>query len=367
MANITKQTYARGIAEYLQRSGVTNIPTAGLVKQASAIAAEAISVEPSQQAVPHEDVIKVAQHLTLFNRQLMQDGKVASSQRGATIGGHVRDAYGDLLEGIYKQAMQQPSTITGNRTDQENLLSDSVNAEAKLDMEAGRTEDYAHVGQGNTNLGEPQAARVGQEQKHPKAPKAPGGAATNSAVQASGGESQSSRLQKQSSIQSALRKLAEGMNQPSTITGDRPDQQNLLDDSVNSEAKMEQQRRPEGYANVGQGNANINETQAANVGEETQHPDQPEHGGSASNSVTQASKQARWQRHFAETADEIGPQLPENMPYDQKVAAVKQCMSMEPHEQNAFLEKVAQAYTPKQEQPKNNIGSLLNGLSSLQG
>lgn len=366
MSNITKQTYARGIAEYLQRSGVTNIPTAGLLKQASAYASEAISVEPSQQAVPHEDAIKVAQHLTLFNRQLMQDGKTASGQPGVRIGNSERDAYGDLIEGIYKQAMNTSSTLTGKRNDQENLLSDSVNAEAKLDMEAGRTEGYANVGQGNTNLGETNEARIGQEQPHPKAPKAPGGASTNSVVQASGGgSSQSSNLQKQSSIQEALRKLATGMNQASTVTGDRPDQQNLLSDSVNSEAKMEEGRRPENYANVGQGNANINESQAANVGEETSHPEQPTHGGASGNSVTEASKQARWQRHFAETADEIGPNLPKNMPYDQKVAAVKQCMSMEPHEQETFLHKVAQAFTPQQ--PKNDVGSLLNGLSALQG
>lgn len=45
-----------------------------------------------------------------------------------------------------------------------------------------------------------------------------------------------------------MRKLSEG----STITGDRPEQENDPSTSTNAESKMDQQQRPENYANVGE-------------------------------------------------------------------------------------------------------------------
>jgi len=347
--NITRQSFARGVGEYLQRSGVTKIPTHDMLKQACAVASYEISIEPSAGAVPWEDTIKVAQHLVQFDRQLKSTGKFASVNQGASIGQNARLAYGDMVEGVMKLAMESgPSTIMDGKPGQKNLLSDSANAEAMLD---DRPENYALVGQGgNTNIGEDDTARVGQEMAHPKAP-SHGGAGSNSAVAASTQTSPSSARQKSAGIANALRKLAMGGEGgggggPSTIMGDDPEQQNLMNDSANSEAAMDAKRRPEGYANVGQGNANLNETGAANVGEEVDHPDQPSHSGASSNSVTEASKQASWEDFFSRTAHEIAPRLPKNMPKNEKVAAVKACMSKEPFEREEFLQKVAEAYRP---------------------
>jgi len=328
--NITRQSFARGVGEYLQRSGVTKIPTHDMLKQACAVASYEISIEPSADAVPWEDTIKVAQHLVQFDRQLKSTGKFASVNQGASIGQNARLAYGDMVEGVMKLAMESGP---------------SANAEAMLD---DRPENYALVGQGgNTNIGEDDTARVGQEMAHPKAP-SHGGAGSNSAVAASTQTSPSSARQKSAGIANALRKLAMGGEGggPSTIMGDDPEQQNLMNDSANSEAAMDAKRRPEGYANVGQGNANLNETGAANVGEEVDHPDQPSHSGASSSSVTEASKQASWEDFFSRTAHEIAPRLPKNMPKNEKVAAVKACMSKEPFEREEFLQKVAEAYRP---------------------
>jgi hypothetical protein len=355
VTNITKQSFARGIGESLQRSGTTSIPTPELLKHACQLASHEITVEPSEMAVPHDQCIKVAQQLVAFNNQLFASGKVASGSPPALIGNDEVSAYGDMLQNLYKHAMAGAPVITGNKPEQQNLMANVVNAEKVLD--AHRGEGYAHVGQGNTNLGETEAARIGEELKHPLAPTGVGGAGGNSVVAASNGQSQSSAAQKSASIAESLRKLA--MGGASTITGDNPSQQNLEADSANSETVLDA-HRPEGYANVGQGNANINETQAANVGEETGHPLAPAHGGDASNSVVEATKQGMWERHFNEVASHVAPRLPQTMPREEKVAAVKRAMAMEPHELNGFIQKLAAHYaTP-------SAPDLLGGLSALQ-
>lgn len=91
------------------------------------------------------------------------------------------------LLGLRAQLKQAASTLIGvaspastKNTEADAAKSDSV---AQLDLKNRPAEAY-HVGQGNTNIGEDAAARVGKEQAHPKAPSnSPGG--TNSVIQAS--------------------------------------------------------------------------------------------------------------------------------------------------------------------------------------
>lgn len=63
---------------------------------------------------------------------------------------------------------------------------------------------------------------------------------------AEGGEAKSASVKK--AAQLFLRKLGQG----STITGDRPEQQNDPAQATSGESKMDQQQRPENYANVGE-------------------------------------------------------------------------------------------------------------------
>jgi hypothetical protein len=149
-----------------------------------------------------------------------------------------------------------------------------------------------------------------------------------------------------------------------TIIGGDANQGNLNADSYNAEAMMDIADRPENYALVGQGNAGISDVpNSAEVGSESVQPNAPTPpGGAPSNSVTEATaKSARWQRHFEETARDISPRLPSAMPMDQKVAAIKQAMSMEPSEQYVFLEKIAHEYG----QTRDSVGNVLSSLGML--
>jgi hypothetical protein len=250
-----------------------------------------------------------------------------------------------MINYLVKQAMS--SVITGEAT-APNTIANSVDAAAVL--ESHRPDDYALVGQGNANFDGgfvPAGAVAGSEQVHPLAPKAPGGASTNSVIEVS----------KNASVQHALRKLAEGS---STITGGMSVPNNQAA-SPSAEGHLDISQRPEDYALVGQGNANFDGTPAAAVtGMEVPHPDQPAHGGAATNSVVDASKNAQWNQHFNAVANLVGPRLPQNMPMEAKVAAVKQCMALEPYDQNVYLQKVASQYSPQ-----STVGSLLGSLNQL--
>jgi hypothetical protein len=343
MTTVTKLAFARGVGNYLQRTGTTQIPTEELLKHACAAASGAISVEPSQHAVPHEQTFKVAQHLVAFNESLMQQGKTAAHVTPVCIDTDAQTAYGDMITHLVKQAMS--SVITGAPT-APNTIANSSDAAAVL--EAHRPDGYALAGMGNTNITDvPAAAVTGVETPHPLAPKAVGGVASNSIVEAS----------KNASITATLRKLAEGST---TITGG-PSPPNTQMASPSAEGKLDIAQRPEGFALVGQGGANIDGTPAAAVtGMETPHPDQPAHTGVGTNSVVEATKNAQWNQHFQAVASLVGPQLPEAMPMEAKVAAVKQCMALEPVAQTQYLQKLASQYAPQ-----STVGSLLGSLNQL--
>lgn len=371
--SLTKKAYARGIGDWLQRHGSIQIPTREMLKAACDQASQLIESEPAYgEAVTHEDAMKVGQALVNFNDTLRTQGKIAAAGQAPILGVNANVAVGDMIEKVAREVVaayddnpaNTSSTVTGKRTDQKNLESASQNAEADLDSH--RPEGYAVVGQGNANFSEPQDARVGTEQAHPQAPTGVGGASSNSVTQAS----------KAASVHAALNKLAMGGDagyaapsapaHGSTIVGNDPDQQNLESDSQNAEAAMDMSDRPEGYAVVGQGNAGIGDVSAnATTGEESTHPKQQNAGGASSNSVTEAASKmaaSRFQRHFQETAKEIEPRLPANMPMQTKVATIKEAMKLEPTELDEFLTKVAAHFQAK---PANTVGDMLASIGMV--
>jgi hypothetical protein len=77
------------------------------------------------------------------------------------------------LMGLRAQLKQAASTLIGvaSPASTKNKETDAAKADsvAKLDLKNRPVEAY-HVGQGNTNIGEDAAARIGKEQAHPKSP-----------------------------------------------------------------------------------------------------------------------------------------------------------------------------------------------------
>lgn len=91
------------------------------------------------------------------------------------------------LQGLRAQLKQAASTLIGvaSPASTKNKETDAAKADsvAQLDLKNRPVGAY-HVGQGNTNINEDEAARIGKEQKHPKAPSnSPSG--TNSVMAAS--------------------------------------------------------------------------------------------------------------------------------------------------------------------------------------
>ena len=346
--SFSKKTYARGIGEACQRSGIIQYPDGNLLKEACDMFSVHLETDPAVASVPHAEAIKVAQELVLYNDELRAHGKTASAGR-PIIGESAHTAFGDLIYKIAEAATSGTGSTLGGGgvANQPNTLTNAASAEAKV-LESHRGENYAVVGEGNANFSEPQAARVGTEQPHPMAPQSAG---TNSVEAAS----------KAAALAAKLRKMAEGAY-GSTIVGGDPDQQNTQADSVTGEAAMDASYRPENYAVVGEGNANIDSApDSAAVGTEEPHPAGPAPitAGAATNSVIESSKTgaARWNAHFQETAKEVAPYLPEAMPTNQKVAAIKEAMKMEPSELDQFLAAINREYGTN-----NTVNSVLSSI-----
>lgn len=93
---------------------------------------------------------------------------------------------------------------------------------------------------------------------------------------------------------------------------------------------------------VGQGHTNFSEPQAARVGLETKHPDQPSVTVSGTNSVIQASKTSSEDDAFVllfkKCAEDVGPYLPTAMPEDEKIAAISHMIGFDHNGRQGYLE-----------------------------
>lgn len=276
--SITKKAYARGIGEALQRQGRVQFPNTDLLKEASDLASQFIRTEPLTDSIQDGECLKVAQYLVEINDGLKRQGKTASWPESVTLAVDGNTAFGDL---IYKvaEAVTGNSTVVGDADHSNTLDAAASVSDIGAKEKRERPEEYAHVGQGNTNFSEDAAARQGKEEPHPGQPTGVGGAAGNSVTQAS---------KSASTLQNLIHKLAEGS--PVVGVGDHTNDLNAAA-TVSDIAAQEQMNRPEEYANVGQGNTNFRESAAARQGEEQPHPKQPM-DAPGTNSVTEASKVA---------------------------------------------------------------------------
>jgi len=183
--SITKIAFARGVVQGLQRANITAYNHREGVNKLAFEAAKLLSVDPAIAEVPQADVLKIAEYFNAWDHQLAQVGKTASTYGSPVFYTSEDEAIGDLMA---KTARRVYANVTGTSVSEPQPQNDLMNAAMQTNLgqaeQARRPEEYANVGQGNTNFSEPQAARVGVEQPHPHQQ---GGSAgtTNSAAEAS--------------------------------------------------------------------------------------------------------------------------------------------------------------------------------------
>lgn len=289
--SITKIAFARGVAQKLQVEGRTQFKDLGAVKEASYIIAQDMREEPAEQGgrVSPDELFKVASAWVDYNNHLKPRGKTASYQSELVFFQDTDSAVGDMVTKV--AAATATGTQVGNHGYSNNIANAAPLTNAgKIDQDQ-RPDGYAHVGVGNANFSEPSNARVGMEMPHPHQDHH-AGRTGNSVTHAS-----KSAAANPLSIQ--LEKLAMGTGE--TPVGAGHPANNIANAAeITNMGKIDQERRPDGYAHVGVGNANFGEHAAARVGDEVPHNHQDHHTGRASNSVTDASKSAADQAYLVE-------------------------------------------------------------------
>ena len=334
--SITKIAFVRGIAQSLQYTENTAYNYMPGMNYVAEKAASLLSVEPAESNVPYDDVLKIAQYLIAQDTALESQGKTASTHGSRVYYASQEDCVGDL---IVKCAKLVHANITGTSVSDpqpENSLGNAATLSnlGKAEVER-RPEGYANVGQGNTNFSEPQAARTGTEQPHPHQ-QMNDSSVSNSAADSS----------KSAGLRAAMQKLSSGVSGTS-VTEDHPENSLMNAASLSNLGKSEIENRPEGYANVGQGNTNFSEPQAARIGTEQPHPHQQMNDSSVSNSAADSSKTAQvWDqlRMHLQTqmnqklASQHGVRLNEE---DQKTVT-RHLMQSDPAHHDAILAKTAQ-------------------------
>ena len=347
--SITKIAFARGVVQGLQRANITAYNHREGVNKLAFEAAKLLSVDPAIAEVPQADVLKIAEYFNAWDHQLAQVGKTASTYGSPVFYTSEDEAIGDLMA---KTARRVYANVTGTSVSEPQPQNDLMNAAMQTNLgqaeQARRPEEYANVGQGNTNFSEPQAARVGVEQPHPHQQGGSEGT-TNSAAESS----------KAAHVRNILNKVS---NVTGTSVSEPQPQNDLMNAAMQTNlGQAEQARRPEEYANVGQGNTNFSEPQAARVGVEQPHPHQQ--GGSAgtTNSAAEASKVASvWDTLYATTRSYVNTKLAQD--YSVRLNAgdqdkvTRQLITQDPATHDEFLFKVA---THVKNQHAQTVGGLL--------
>jgi len=242
------------------------------------------------------------------------------------------------------------TTITGDKPQQQNTQSQAtgVTGEGAMDTKQ-RPVDFANVGEDGVGTQEASGdGAIGQEGKIPGVGMGNVAAeGTNSATQA---------------VKSAtLRNLIKNA-MGTTITGDRPDQQNTPSAAaaVTSEGAMEASMRPVDFANMGEAGVGQSAQQAAEiasaVGTETAHPGSMGHvGQQGTNSAIQqtpgegatgkTAEDAEWINRFKATSAKYASVLPFWLNTDQKVASVQYLMAMSPSEAQSTAKHIEKTAT----------------------
>lgn len=203
-----KRAAARGVAHELVRRGVVSFPSKEAADEAADAVADAMPDAGPQGGMPEvsgdqghspEEIAEIANKLIEIAHALMAEAggggaggpppeiaKAASElQKFAAEYTLESIASAVAVECMDKAAAEKEAGSLINGGDKQNTpeAAKKVTEIGALDQKQ-RPTGYAVVGQGNANFSEPQASRVGTEEKHPNGPhNTPAG--TNSVVQAS--------------------------------------------------------------------------------------------------------------------------------------------------------------------------------------
>ncbi len=240
------------------------------------------------------------------------------------------DAAWELME---KAAADTGALVEGGKAPNTEPDAAKDNAEAALDIKR-RPMGYAHLGEkGVGNYEKPSEGTVGDTSKHPEAPGATG-------------HDTNSLTEKGASLTDIVRRVS-GAKTASTGTGSLilgGDAPNTLAAaaSTNNMAALEQKNRPQGYAHMGEsrvGQTDFNIPSGAVIGREQPHPGKPGATGSGSNTIIAQTKNA-FDQLFEQTATQVVPYLPEQMPDETKIAHVRSMMGLQTEERANYLENL---------------------------
>lgn len=342
--SLFKRAFARGINDELVRLNLVRYPTKLAADEIADAVGDQIPQEPVGEDVPAETAAEVAATLIDAANELISETgasampEVPAAPEEALKTSAAQDidtraqqqAYYVMVKAAQeKQAMG--STIEGG--DKGNTLMEAAATTGEGKIEADRRPDgYANVGvmgvgETQTPIGRDASTQVGKEEPHPDQPGATD-AGSNSVIEQS----------KTSQLRRIIQKVAMG----TTIEGG--DKGNTLGQAgaLTGEGKLEADRRPVGYANVGVGKTNF-PVGTGVVGAEQPHPDQPGAAATGSNSVTQWSESAKegsadpFLVLFKKTAEEVSRFLPKNMSEDTKVAHVRRLMGLTDPEKTEYI------------------------------
>jgi hypothetical protein len=345
-----RKAYVRGVNKALVDTGAVKYASEELAAEAADAVAETLPEQPVEEVAP-EQTAELATTLVELSNQLGEASESAAAAAEEVAGGGEAAAPAPevMPEEVAKAAAartekaaqvlrmklgQNPtgSTITGEKPHQRNTEPLSENAEAKMDL-ANRPENYANVGEIGVGIQEASGeGAIGEENVVQGTGMGPVGEdGTNSATDAIKG----------ASLRNLIKKVAQG----TTITGDKPEQQNTQAQSaqVTGEGAMEAKNRPEDYAVKGEDGVGNSDQQAQErasaVGTEQAHPGtMGPVGKPGSNSAIEqipngkTAEDEEWLKQFKATSAKYAHVLPFWMDDNEKIAAVQFFMGLSPSE-----------------------------------
>lgn len=287
-----KVAYARGALQALIDTNVVKVANEEVADALSEVAGEGMPEEPVGEVSP-DTTAALASNLVQLADALQTSADAASGAAEAA--------------------------VKGASSDDENTLGSAAGDSEEAAMEeSARPEGYANVGVAGVGTQEASGeGAIGTERPNPPSNGAEG--APNSATEAVKG--------------AALRNLIRKLSQDgSLITGDKERQENDAPEAAqhSEEAKMENDARPEGYANVGEDGVGT-QTQAGKgtIGLEEQKGDVQ-----GANSATKTSEEKMYMQAFQQVASKYARYLPKQLNDIEKVAAIQGLLAMEPSDRN---------------------------------
>lgn len=287
-----KVAYARGALQALIDTNVVKVANEEVADAMAEVAGEGLPEEPVGEVAP-EQTAALASNLVQLADALQTSADAAAGAAEAA--------------------------VKGAASNDENTQNSAAGDTEEAAMEnADRPEGYANVGVAGVGTQEASGeGAIGTERPNPPSNAAEG--ASNSATEAVKG--------------AALRNLIRKLSQDgSLITGDKERQENDSPEAAKhtEEAKMENNRRPEGYANVGEDGVGT-QTQAGKgmIGLEEQKGEVQ-----GANSATKTSEEKMYMQAFQQVASKYARYLPKQLNDAEKVAAIQGLLAMEPSDRN---------------------------------